>query len=316
MGKKPDRDRKGHLQGQPPWASAPPPPPPGNPSARYPAPGSPPAWPWPAGQGQAGATPPGYRVAQVQARPRRRTRRKSSPNRNAALLVLAAVVVLGVLAIALGGNGNSPKSAAVAATSTASQGPRASASPKGITTARDACNERSASADIYVRTVAPGLSPKAKRLGGKWGWDHVTSKCLTSVQYAVATAPLGAGHCTQVGYVADNPGYNANATPAPPLAHVAAQAGPACRAPARPAPARTTPAAEPARTTPAAEPAQTTPAAPASTAPTGCYPLSDEGTCYEPGEYCRDDDHGMSGVAGDGEAIICEDNDGWRWEPA
>jgi hypothetical protein len=58
----------------------------------------------------------------------------------------------------------------------------------------------------------------------------------------------------------------------------------------------------------------TAPAAPA--APTGCYPISDEGTCYEPGEYCRDSDHGASGVAGDGEAIVCEDNDGWRWEPA
>lgn len=58
--------------------------------------------------------------------------------------------------------------------------------------------------------------------------------------------------------------------------------------------------------------------APAPPAPTAasCYPISDEGTCYEPGEFCRDDDHGVSGVAGDGESIICEDNDGWRWEPA
>jgi hypothetical protein len=53
-----------------------------------------------------------------------------------------------------------------------------------------------------------------------------------------------------------------------------------------------------------------------SAGPTGCYPLSDEGTCYEPGEYCRDSDHGSSGVAGDGEAITCENNDGWRWEPS
>lgn len=52
-----------------------------------------------------------------------------------------------------------------------------------------------------------------------------------------------------------------------------------------------------------------------SPAPAGCYPLSDEGTCYEPGEYCRDSDEGMTGVAGDGESIICEDNDGLRWEP-
>jgi hypothetical protein len=55
---------------------------------------------------------------------------------------------------------------------------------------------------------------------------------------------------------------------------------------------------------------------PPSAAPAGCYPLSDEGTCYEPGEYCRDSDHGMAGTAGDGEKIICADNDGWRWKPA
>jgi hypothetical protein len=54
----------------------------------------------------------------------------------------------------------------------------------------------------------------------------------------------------------------------------------------------------------------------ASPTPTGCYPISDEGTCYEPGEYCRADDYGTSGIAGDGEAITCEDNDGWRWEPS
>lgn len=46
-----------------------------------------------------------------------------------------------------------------------------------------------------------------------------------------------------------------------------------------------------------------------------CYPLSNEGTCYEPGEYCRKADHGASGVAGDGKKIVCEDNNGWRWEP-
>ena len=56
-------------------------------------------------------------------------------------------------------------------------------------------------------------------------------------------------------------------------------------------------------------------ATPSSTASAGCHPLSDEKTCYEPGEICRDTDHGLSGVAGDGKAIICEDNDGWRWEP-
>ena len=58
------------------------------------------------------------------------------------------------------------------------------------------------------------------------------------------------------------------------------------------------------------------PAPPASTAPVGCHPVTNGGNCYEPGEYCRTADRGASGVAGDGEAIICKNNNGWRWEPA
>jgi hypothetical protein len=71
---------------------------------------------------------------------------------------------------------------------------------------------------------------------------------------------------------------------------------------------------------PSSAPQETQPAAPPPYAPTpptaaaSCTPLSDEGTCYEPGEYCRDDDQGTSGIAGDSESIVCEDNDGWRWE--
>lgn len=63
----------------------------------------------------------------------------------------------------------------------------------------------------------------------------------------------------------------------------------------------------------------TRPPAPApvrsSPAPATCYPLTNGGNCYEPGEFCRHSDEGMSGVAGNGEAIKCEDNDGLRWEP-
>jgi hypothetical protein len=57
------------------------------------------------------------------------------------------------------------------------------------------------------------------------------------------------------------------------------------------------------------------PSAPAPT-PAGCYPTAASGNCYEPGEFCASADAGMSGVAGDGKRIICEDNDGLRWEPA
>ena len=46
----------------------------------------------------------------------------------------------------------------------------------------------------------------------------------------------------------------------------------------------------------------------------GCYPLTDGGKCYSPGEFCRDDDHGTAGIDGDGNPVTCTDNDGWRWE--
>jgi hypothetical protein len=84
-----------------------------------------------------------------------------------------------------------------------------------------------------------------------------------------------------------------------------------CQASLLPRPATATAVTAPAQ--PSAPP--TSAPAPPPPAATSCYPLSDEGTCYEPGEFCRDDDHGATGVAGDGEKIICEDNDGWRWEP-
>jgi hypothetical protein len=244
---------------------------------------------------------------------------KSLRSRNLVLLVIGGIVLIAVIANAAGGSGK-PGGQKLSAASAATA--RATSLADSEKSAEHACGERPpASRDIYVRIIKPGASPEAHLLSGKWRWDRATGKCLTAVHFMTATAPRTAGHCTQVGYVTDNPGYDPKARPASPLPHNAAQAGPACAtrpapssaAATTPAPAATTPA--PAATTPA--PAETTPAAaPAPSTPTGCYPISDEGTCYRPGEYCRDDDHGVSGVAGDGEAIICEDNDGWRWEPA
>ena len=65
-------------------------------------------------------------------------------------------------------------------------------------------------------------------------------------------------------------------------------------------------------TTPAPPPV----AAPATSPTTaGCYPIDDESGCYEPGEYCRDDDRGTSGRAGDGDTITCEEESGgWFWQ--
>ena len=69
----------------------------------------------------------------------------------------------------------------------------------------------------------------------------------------------------------------------------------------------------------AAPPVTATPATSAPPAPSpttaGCSPIDDEGGCYEPGEYCRDDDHGATGRAGNGDTITCEDEGGtWYWE--
>jgi hypothetical protein len=64
---------------------------------------------------------------------------------------------------------------------------------------------------------------------------------------------------------------------------------------------------------PAPPPAPTPPASPLPA--TSCYPTTSSGNCYKPGEFCPAADQGMRGVAGDGEAIVCEDNNGLRWEP-
>jgi len=94
----------------------------------------------------------------------------------------------------------------------------------------------------------------------------------------------------------------------------AASQAPAAQAPATQAPASHAPATH----APTHAPATHAPAPATSAAvppPASCSPLTNGGHCYEPGEYCRNSDHGMYGVAGDGEKIACEDNNGWRWEP-
>ena len=72
---------------------------------------------------------------------------------------------------------------------------------------------------------------------------------------------------------------------------------------------------QPQQRTSTAPPATTAPPTPTTGPAAGCTPIDDEGGCYEPGEYCRDDDHGTTGRAGDGQTITCEDENGtWYWE--
>lgn len=60
--------------------------------------------------------------------------------------------------------------------------------------------------------------------------------------------------------------------------------------------------------------APTAPAPPLS--PSTCQPVSKAGNCYRPGQYCRNSDHGVTGIGEGGQKIVCANNDGWRWEPA
>jgi hypothetical protein len=124
--------------------------------------------------------------------------------------------------------------------------------------------------------------------------------------------------------VSATPTPSATATPtATPTPTVAPSSAPARAAPpVVTTPPRTTAAVKPkavVKTAPAAPPTvQAAPSPPRTAAPApvpGCHPLTNGGSCYEPGEYCRKADHGVTGVAGDGKTITCEDDNGWRWEP-
>lgn len=94
------------------------------------------------------------------------------------------------------------------------------------------------------------------------------------------------------------------------------QASQASGSPSASASGSPSPSSSPSSNSPQPLPPTLAPTSPVPAPHAGCYPLSNEGTCYEPGEYCRKTDHGASGIAGDGKAITCEYNDGWRWEPS
>lgn len=77
--------------------------------------------------------------------------------------------------------------------------------------------------DIVVRYKVPGLEDSAQILGS---WEIGT--CKSTFDSLQQTAPKDAGYCTWAAYGSDNPGYNADETPAKPLKKVVLAVGPAC----------------------------------------------------------------------------------------
>lgn len=136
-------------------------------------------------------------------------------------------------------------------------------------------------------------SPSSSRLAAVAGSPTVKAPA-TIASPTVKKAPVATYAVTTA------PSTPAPTTPAPPSTHPRTSAAVQKSAPSTPA-----------QTTAAATPSPT-----ASQSSANCSPLTNTGKCYEAGEYCRKSDHGTSGVAGDGEAIKCVDNDGWRWEAA
>ena len=147
----------------------------------------------------------------------------------AATLVALAAVLAGCSAISGSTSQATPPPAATTAAAPATTAAHAArAAAKATPDPSAACERRPASGDILLRMLVPTLGWQAQRLGGEWSWNATLRKCLTSAEMMIATAPTEAGNCTQVAYASTNPGYNPDATPAPPLKKVIAQAGPGC----------------------------------------------------------------------------------------
>ena len=137
--------------------------------------------------------------------------------------VTASCVVVAGAGIAACSSNNSASST----TSTLATGlaPPRSTTPttatRGVTTTTGCALETSF--DYLVRTVEPGLQASVQQLG-----NVNLAKCSDFLSTFQQTAGQAAGECTTVAKASDNPGYERNASPAPPLKNVIESAGPGC----------------------------------------------------------------------------------------
>ncbi|WP_158697317.1 hypothetical protein [Streptomyces hokutonensis] len=93
--------------------------------------------------------------------------------------------------------------------------PKTSHSSKG-------CN-LSPTRDVILWYKTPGLPNSAQVVGN---YDLVN--CETTFRSLPRSSPTQAGYCTEAAWASDNPGYNADATPAKRLKKVQVAVGPAC----------------------------------------------------------------------------------------
>jgi hypothetical protein len=195
----------------------------------------------------------------------------------------------------------------------------------------NACPQPSDLRETSHPVIAGGRTrgTRMKRLGQAWRWTSPTKLAIISpsivvalVLFAAAEACGGPSTATTAPAAVATSTPTSNITPAP-----TATAEPAST-PNPTVVSTPTPRMHSQTTAPRAPAAPVAPAPPVAAKPppppppppppvsAGCYPLSNSGTCYQPGEFCRNSDHGKTGRAGNGKSIICQNKNGWRWEPA
>jgi hypothetical protein len=235
------------------------------------------------------------------------SRTRAWPRRHPIWSVLIAIFLLLVI-IGAATNGTKPTGAKSPA---AAPSPGATGTPTAHKSSPLACSAQAASSrpadhtivKIRVRTVAHAQVTATGPLAlarGQSAVSRTSAHGTRMLRFRVGDAPPGVAVVITVHVSHDGSSGSCHASLLP-----------------RPAPATVVTAPSPPTSPPTSAPAPppTTAPAPPPTTAASCYPLTDAGNCYEPGEYCRNSDHGMTGVAGDGKKIICEDNNGWRWEP-
>lgn len=77
--------------------------------------------------------------------------------------------------------------------------------------------------DLIERDDLPGVQILANEIG-----EVDLGNCVTTLSEFQQTAGQGQGECTTIAWASDNPGYDADAIPAPPLKKVIESAGPGC----------------------------------------------------------------------------------------
>lgn len=105
-----------------------------------------------------------------------------------------------------------PATTSVASTATPSDVPTSSQPAAPSETCATPLPDRG---DIIVREIRPGLVTDAIELGGT-----DPERCVLTFDYLQQTSPTDAGNCTQAAWASDNPDYNTDAKPAPPLKKV------------------------------------------------------------------------------------------------